>query len=292
MVRPTDSTMNRSAIASYPRYGYDERMNRIFSSWKSIVWPSCVVALCLHAVCAVPVAAAATGSELGVEWVSFHYSEPDSAKMREDGSMVGVFATYSWAFDRMALRAEVSYDWGTIDYDGWLIDFETGEMMTPIQLDTPNSVLNMRLTGGPRLKMGTGTATITPVTGLGFRFLLNDLPGYGGYTREQTYWYVPVGVEASGRLGDGWGYVLRAEYDFFLSGSNDSGGDHFTQDTGYGLHVSVGLSSAFAGPNPITVTLEPFFRYWNVDDSSVTPDGWFEPANHCSEYGIKCSVLF
>lgn len=232
-------------------------------------------------------------TEAGVELVSFHYKEPGSASMREDGSMLGVCAALTYDFNKnMMVRVDMSYDWGTVRYDGWLIDFNTGERLTPVQLDSPNSIFNLRIVGGRRFRMNFNSMTITPLAGIGFRYLVNELPGIGGYTREQSYWYLPVGVEGSGSFQKGWGYVIRAEYDYFLSGSNVSGGDTFSQDSGYGFRASAGVSYSPAGKGALPVLVEPYVQYWSVDDSTVTTDGWFEPANNCTEYGVKCSVRF
>lgn len=254
--------------------------------------------LCLFVFCSLASRSSQAGittvtSEVGVELVSFHYAEPGSSSMMEDGSMFGICAALVCDVEKdIMVRIATSYDWGTVRYDGWLIDFNTGKRLTSVQLDSPNSIFNLRIVGGPKFKTNMGGLIIVPLTGIGFRYLVNELPGIGGYTREQSYWYLPVGVEGNGSFRKGLGYVIRAEYDYFLSGSNISGGDSFSQDGGYGFHVSAGVSHAPEGGSVAPVLIEPYFRYWNVDDSTVTRDGWLEPANNCTEYGIKCSVLF
>lgn len=240
----------------------------------------------------VPSRAAAVEGESGVEWVSFHYEEPGEASMREDGMMFGVFGSCTWNLEKMKVRAAASFTSGTLDYDGWFIDSDTGERLSSVRLRSPNSVFGLRATAGPKFKVEAARLTICPMAGLGLRYLINDLPGIGGYTREQTYIYLPIGIEASGSLARGWGYVVRAEFDCFLYGYNVSGGDSFSQNAGYGFDVSAGVAHALPGNGSVSVRVEPFFRYWSVDDSSFSPEGWYEPANNCSEYGIRCSILF
>lgn len=265
-----------------------------FPGWsRRAVWMLCIHAVCLLVACRVAAAAAKATHEVGMEWVSFHYEEPGAALMSEDGSMFGMFASYTYDFDRMMMvSVATSYDWGNVGYDGWLMDFNTGNRLSPVQLDTPNSIFNLRVVGGRRFKPTKSSLLITPVTGIGFRYLVNDLPGIGGYTREQTYWYLPIGVEGAGTFRGAWRYVVRFEYDYFLWGSNISGGDKFSQDSGYGVHVSTGISCPLSETGAMSFMIEPYFRYWNISDSTVTAEGWYEPANSCSEYGIKCSILF
>jgi len=235
--------------------------------------------------------AASSTWDSGLEFVSFHYSEP-SARMSEDGSMIGVVGAYARDFEDVTIRSEASFDWGIIGYNGFLMNFKTGETISAMTLDTPNCVLNLRLSGGPWLKIDSSSLRITPLLGVGFRYLANDLPGVGGYLRQQIYWYAPVGMEVAGALSAGWSCVVRAEYDVFVDGENYSGGDSFTQKDGYGYQVSAGVSCLLPGKGARSVLVAPYMRYWNISASSVTEAGWLEPANNCSEYGIKASVAF
>ncbi|MEI6971050.1 MAG: hypothetical protein WCL44_05980 [bacterium] len=253
--------------------------------WVRFLAAGCCLCTALHSAFA---AARITG-EAGAEYVSFHYDEP--GVMREDGPMFGVFGRARLEYRVATVRVEGSLDAGEIRYKGWLIDSETGDPIRPMELDTPNAVLNLRFLGGPVARCNPHLA-IGPLVGMGFRSLYNDLPGVGGYTRLQNYLYLPVGFEISGVIAGGWEYVLTQEYDVFLYGENVSGGLSFTQDSGYGFHVSAGISGRLPGSRALGIRVEPFFRYWNIDTSSVSPDGWCEPANNCSEYGIRCSVLF
>jgi len=38
--------------------------------------------------------------------------------------------------------------------------------------------------------------------------------------------------------------------------------------------------------------VEPFFRYWDIDESEVEFGSVFEPANETTEYGIQLIWMF
>ena len=99
---------------------------------------------------------------------------------------------------------------------------------------------------------------------------------------------------------------MTVEYDLFLFGQQKSHlGDVWPgtntlsndQDGGYGARSSFKLIKRYKS---FSTYIEPFVRYWNIDDSDVetfTVPGLgtgagLEPANNTTEYGVKLGMRF
>jgi hypothetical protein len=153
-----------------------------------------------------------------------------------------------------------------------------------------------------------GNLTLTPYLGFAFRYLDDNAQEryYGGYERESSYIYSPVGLEAAVRFGRGWSLVAVAEYDQFWVGRQKSHLSYYDrrlndieneQDSGYGLRGSVSIRKT-AGR--VAYALEPFIRYWNIDKSDLDTLTWkgtpigqaYEPANETTEVGLMFTVVF
>jgi hypothetical protein len=148
------------------------------------------------------------------------------------------------------------------------------------------------------------------------RILVDDLPGDSGYTREQTYLYLPIGVDLDPVSVASWAFGFTAEFDVLLRGFNHSSteqGDidaQLEQDSGYGVHLATRFSRSLKTPagQPVRrFSLEPFFDYWNIDRSnSDTNEGfgvvdgrtvfvqatYVEPANDTTVFGVAALVSF
>ncbi|MDO8722670.1 MAG: hypothetical protein Q7J31_10670, partial [Syntrophales bacterium] len=167
-------------------------------------------------------------------------------------------------------------------------------------------VLEIRGLGGygfPILK----ATTIKPYLGIGYRYLNDDMSGRYtstnafGYERESTYIYSPIGIEVITTLKNGWSVGAMLEYDYFWEGTQKS---HLgwqpgyydienDQEKGYGLRGSVEFRKK---GEKLDFLIEPFIRYWNIEDSKITTDpggtSWKEPKNNSTEFGIKFAVKF
>jgi hypothetical protein len=117
--------------------------------------------------------------------------------------------------------------------------------------------------------------------GLGYRYHYDELSdaGPGGYDREQTFLYVPLGYILNNTNGSS----LKLQYNYLIEGVNNSDASvnnpklRFTQDSGYGLDVS------YIFPNK---EYEIFAKYWDIDDSDFD-QGYLEPHNITWEIGFK-----
>jgi hypothetical protein len=242
--------------------------------------------------------------EIGPEVYHLKYEEPDV--MQDKGTLWSVVASYTyrgWApvsaetpGGRM-LRAEGRYSCGQVDYDGALSD-GTPYTLDGIDLYTCEFRL---LAGRDDLVKGTilrelyaGATTMhTLYAGIGYRYL-NDDSSFDphGYERESNYLYLPAGIETISDLKNDWSLGLTGEFDVLLWGLQKSHlGDagvsvddvENRQDLGYGLRGSIRFCKK---GEKADFVIEPFVRYWWIDESEVS-EGYFEPENDSTEYGIR-----
>lgn len=235
--------------------------------------------------------------ELGLELSHIEYEEP--GVMKEDGLMFGPSASYTY-HDNIMLRGEARYSYGKLDYQGsGTID------------DIDNNLFGIRAVAGYDFTLSQ-SAILTPYIGFGYRYLNDDSSGMTsstgarGYERESNYYYSPIGVEALTDLGNGWFVGGVFEYDYFWKGKQKSHlGDAIVglstvendQDSGYGLRGSVKIVKE---TGRVTFLLEPFIRYWDIDESDISTVSYFgtavgtgyEPDNDSTEIGLKAAIRF
>jgi hypothetical protein len=235
--------------------------------------------------------------EIAPEMYSVAYKEPDV--MQEKGIMGGIAASYAYHNDAM-FKVEGRYFYGKVDY-------ENSGNIDGIR----DYGFEIRLLGGYDFRP-TGTLTITPSIGFGYRYLKDDAggrissTGAMGYSREANYYYSPIGVEAVQIVNDRWSVGITAEYDYFWQGVQQSNlkdvdsrlnNARNEQHSGYGLRASlVAKWRAEWG----YLAIEPFIRYWNIDKSAeqiIAQSGnsviiGYEPANNTTEIGLRLGIGF
>ncbi len=249
-----------------------------------------ILAIVLCGLALVPVAAAGlieeVDMEAGVEIGDFHYRE--SHIMREDGVQYGVYgsiavlAAQPWDFQFF-----ISLVGGDVEYEGGYSDGRS------LKGDTGNSIFNFRGIAGYIIE--EGSVRIEPYSGLGYRYLvneLNDLPG--GYRRQQTYLYLPLGVDISIPLGyDGqWTIGLKSEFDWMFYGfhKTDKGLDReFEGQDGWGFRLIPYLRWDL--DEKVAFKCEIFGEYWKINDSDVDK-GFLEPENASNYYGARAGICF
>ena len=151
-------------------------------------------------------------------------------------------------------------------------------------------------------------SNITLFSGVGYRYLFNGSENrissnnYWGYDRKSNYLYSPIGTNLTFIQNNDCQFRLSLEYDYFWIGiqKNEmgylSGHDDFsnTQHSGYGYRYSLEVRKKLSANTWISIS--PFLRYWNIDNSDATVDSyntsWIEPRNVTNEYGINISLLF
>jgi hypothetical protein len=147
---------------------------------------------------------------------------------------------------------------------------------------------------GPDFPKATVVDTI--YSGLGYRVLNDSQSGDPfGYDRQSHYLYLPVGFTTLRNLAGNWLLSLNAEFDLLLWGRQSSdlsgfgfGMIHNKQNSGYGLRGSLGFEYT---AKEIAVIIQPFIRYWNIDESEVK-NGFVEPKNNTTEIGLDLIFRF
>lgn len=257
--------------------------------------------------------------EIGPEMFHYHYKE--SGLMEMDGILMGVDGRWTWYNPRLrhnelpnqhddqppstSTRQEKlifhihgRYAQGQTDYDGQLLDSAN----TPYRISGIDaSTFELRALAGYAPYV-SGEAYTAFSIGFGIRFKDDDSSfDPSGYKRESTYRYVPIAVRHTRHSSGGNQWSFALEYDHLMSG------DHVTtlpgergirkhQSSGYGIRASFAINGS---TGRLDWTLEPFARYWNIEDSNFvfvrTPVGiiqLYEPANTTLELGASVRVLF
>ena len=229
--------------------------------------------------------------EAGLEVGDFHYRE--SHIMREDGVQGGVYGSIAvLAADPLYFQFYMSFVGGDVKYDG---GYGSGWSYRTLTGDTSNYIYNFRGLAGFRL--GTDGFRLMPYSGIGYRYLENDLrdltiPGVvSGYLREQTYVYLPLGLELTVPLSsDGsWSMGLRGEFDWMFYGFNKSGDTDLDGQDGWGFRLLPFLRYDIS--DKVGLKLEGFGEYWKINESDVS-DGLLEPENASNYYGARLGFLF
>ncbi len=230
--------------------------------------------------------------EAGLEIGDFHYRE--SHIMREDGVQGGIYGSIAvlaarpWFF-----QFYMSLVGGDVEYDG---GYYYGGRHYTLKGDTSNFIYNFRGIAG--FIVDTGGLSLMPYSGLGYRYLENDLRDLEdpaiparGYLREQTYFYLPLGLELTVPVsGDGsWTMGLRSEFDWMFAGYNKSGSTELDGQDGWGFRLLPFIR--YDVNEQIGLKLEAFGEYWKIDDSDVK-DGIYEPENASNYYGARLGLLF
>jgi hypothetical protein len=245
--------------------------------------------------------------EFGPEISFIDYKEPNV--MEQEGMMFGVFASYEhhdlWKHpsqkkNSWMLKADGHLNYGQVDYTG------SGTMD-----DIDDFMAEIRGTGGIDFPV-SASWTITPYTGIGYRYLYDDSSGRTtstgawGYQRESNYVYTPLGLEATTNLGSGWSLGITVEYDIFWWGKQIS----YLGDVNIGLNDIENVQTEGLGARgsiklikkgkDIDFIIEPYIRYWDIEESdeasviyygTIIGYGW-EPDNHSTEVGCRLGIKF
>lgn len=235
---------------------------------------------------------------LGTEISYIKYKE---TYMEDKGMMYGIAGSYAYHGNVM-LKVEGKFAYGRLDYEGQTWGG------TPLAASAiPAYMLELR--GLLGYDFSFKAITITPNLGFGYRWLQDNSQNVsppGGYKRESNYFYIPIGIETVANLGHSWSLGAHVEYDRFLWGvqktylSNaDPGFNDIEnkQTSGYGFRGSISVAKRC---EKVGFLIEPYIRYWNINDSEIVPityygtivDYGIEPDNTSTEIGCKLVVTF
>ena len=260
---------------------------------------------------------ALTTVDIGTEVSHYRYAEPEF--MRLKGYLWGIFGaiTYRTSENKHIktfrdifsdensinmFRLDAKFSGGDLDYESEGTGKNDGER---------NYMFEVRGSAGYDIPVGA-SSRITPFAGFGYRYLKDDsggtitTTGAYGYDRESFYYYLPLGIETQTKFNNRWLLEMTFEYDLFLFGTQKSHLEDVVpgyntlvndQDEGYGARGSFKL---IRRNEDFSMYIEPFIRYWNIEDSDIDVLTYFgepyklglEPANNTTEYGIKLGLRF
>lgn len=236
-------------------------------------WRTLLAALLFFVVPGVAAAQTRSGFEIGPELYYYWYREPNF--VTQHGPFAGVNASYTFKPGNLFLTLGGDAAIGVIDYKS-----ASGRL---------NGIGNYK--AEPRVLVGADqplfqTLYVSPYTGLGYRLLYESQSGrttdrnFAAYDRLSQYFYVPLGLRFSMRVGD---WVLRpsAEYDWFIRGIQESyisglaaapgivaqGDATNRQNSGYGARAELLVDAPQSWGR---LSFGPFIRWWVVGASRPT----------------------
>ena len=248
-------------------------------------------------------------SEIGFEFNRYRYTEP-VFNLVDKGNLYGLYTNFTARPAKKdglyediidMYRAEVRFNYGLVDYKS------SGSGTIDGDHDWS---LETRLLAGKDY-MISNESRLTSYLGIGFRYLDDDSSGRAtstgalGYERESRYFYIPLGIELTTEIAQGWMVTPNLEYDLFIEGKQisrlsdvNSGFPDIRnkQRHGFGLRGSI----KFIKPcNPMSFVFEPYIRYWHIQDSDETTTAGsvfivtgLEPENKTVEYGVRLGAMF
>lgn len=267
-------------------------------------FPSLILATLAVQVHAQEGSGAAPSIKAGIGVASYEYHEP--AVMKTRGNKIAADIGVNWALTSDYFgAASLRYVTGSVDYRS---DAQFGSASAN---DKRDYYIETRALAGRRMRFG-GT-NVALFTGLGYRYLYNDLRGLNtlgqaGNRRTNAMVYLPVGVtlsrpiEGASRVEAGieWNQLLYGRQKTYLSDSLPNYADvSNTQRVGYGIRLHLG----FARDNWM---IRPYLDYWRIAASDKAPlivngapfrdsNGQLfiqEPRNWSTEAGLKLEYLF
>jgi hypothetical protein len=239
-----------------------------------------------------------TGTELGATVSHYRYEEP-SLGVKLEGYKGGLdIAVVTKPSGVWFFRWEGRYEYGKTDYTG-----------SGTKNGNPDWYFELRGMVGKDFEFGN--YGLAPYTGLGFRYLYNDIRGVTstgaiGYTRNSQYTYLPVGVTHRFKLEANTRLATTLEVDYLIQGRQTSTLSDFNpafadvtndQRTGYGIRGSIYYEKD-------RWMLGPWFQYWNTGRSDPAPviasiagvnfivGTAFEPRNKTTEMGLRFGYRF
>ena len=231
-----------------------------------------------------------TGYDIGLSLSYYQYHEPGLMSLK--GGKIGLNQRITKAFQNdLFIRGDLRHAFGAVDYNS------NGTGSAKGKLD-----LYLEIRGLVGKDWLTNAGVFSPYTGLGYRYLFNDLrgntsTGHWGYRRESNYLYLPIGFIHRTLLDSHAQLESTVEYDHLLAGqqisylSDVTGYSDVTnnQSKGYGLKLSIMYEKS-------KWAIGPYAHYWNIDRSEIVPEirfgvltgrGLVEPENNTLEFGFK-----
>lgn len=148
---------------------------------------------------------------------------------------------------------------------------------------------------------------LTPYTGIKYRYWRDDIIAEGGYLRQISQFYLPVGLNAQYDFKEGWNVKIKIEGSLLLAGRvysnlSDVGSlypditNHQDFGSGVGARISTTLEKHFGS---YSLGFSPYFEWYEVTRSKIasakigTKTARFvEPHNTTWMLGLSCNLSF
>ena len=240
---------------------------------------------------------AITMFRLGYQFESFSYKETDywdEEIMTETGTLQGFSASFVPFSRNFYMNLEGRLLSGTLTYKG-----ETWGG-TPLKADSDDSLMELRALLGANMVSPEDRYGSFFYSGLGYRYWNDHLQHPGGYEREVSYFYVPLGFDAALKSS----ITVRVEGQLaltrvrsHLSDIDPTYDDANTPSMGVGFHLSVGYAPEIR--KNVRLLIAPYVQYWGIGESSEdtvnlggTDVDVVEPSNSTWELGLTASIGF
>lgn len=245
--------------------------------------------------------------EAGYGYNFYRYSEPGLMKIQ--GNLHTVFAKLGYLGEDTGLEVNYlqAFDENT-KYFG-----STMSGIPVLNIPSKDNFWNLDFRFGARMDMLGDNYDGLAYIGVGYRYLKNKISGQGGYTREQIYYYIPVGFYAiDGMSIDGLSarYGIEARY-LFLGKNKTHLGEAipsanpsvltFTQKNNLGFKIYIGFEYEIA--KAFKIFTQASADYWYVRDSdtvlatirngtSLSQGSFVEPSNNTIQIAIEAGIGF
>lgn len=246
-------------------------------------------------------------AEAGWGYNYYRYSEPGVMKIQ--GNLHSVFAKLSYLGSNSGVEANFSHN-----FDVNTKYFGSTMSGTPLDsIPSKDTFWDADVRFGKRMNFLAKNYDGLAYIGFGYRYLKNKVSNQGGYTREQIYYYVPMGFYAIdkmllenlfARYGIEFRYAFLGTNKSHIGEVNPSFNPrvlHFTQKHNFGLKVYTGFEYRISGS--FGVFIQTSADYWYVKKSSSARANWIdsnqqyqgefiEPNNNTIKIGIEVGARF
>lgn len=188
---------------------------------------------------------------------------------------------------------------GELRYEGMYSDG------TGLNCDTHDFLFQSTAAVGKKFTMSSWQ--LTPYTGLKYRYWRDDIIAEGGYLRQISQFYLPVGLNTQYKFNNSWNVKVKMEGSLLIAGRvysnlSDVGNgysditNHQNFASGAGSRISATLENKSEG---YSLGISPYFEWYEVKTSKKAssqigdqPVKFIEPHNTTWMLGLSCSLSF
>jgi len=231
------------------------------------------------------------------------YSYEEMGIMHVDGNLYTLGGEYrrSFGLERripMYFDVDLNIAYGLDEYHGAVN--HPDHTTSPTETASRDQIYNLEGHFGMSF-FDTSTQTLDVYAGLGVWYLENKINGAGSYTRDITYFYLPIGVRYTVRAGPSFKFTSGLQYNQLMFGTVvsrfsevDSNADDSSNLQTEGGGFTVNAIGEFTFEHT-SLFAEAYYRYWEIQSSNGwVGDGgiWYEPHNKTKLGGLSVGMRF